>query len=140
MCEWSSYPAGMGYLSCMGLPRNITIELGVQYCPECPHTSQSSCFQSQELTDPGQTTRNTPHHYASTTQLNSRHNVVTKETFAKPIRLPDCKARFVIPKNSFPHLHSPMTVSSTPLQSMLRILWSDVWLVSDCTTMESQVF
>ncbi|GFW41085.1 hypothetical protein TNCV_414941 [Trichonephila clavipes] len=53
---------------------------------------------------------------------------------------PDCKARFIIPKNSFPHVHSPMTVSSTPLQSMLRILWSDVWLVSGCKTMESQVF
>ncbi|GFX25920.1 hypothetical protein TNCV_2899451 [Trichonephila clavipes] len=45
----------------MGLPRNIAIELGVQHCPGCPHTSQSSCFQSQELTDPGQTMRNTPH-------------------------------------------------------------------------------
>ncbi|GFU64570.1 hypothetical protein TNCV_305091 [Trichonephila clavipes] len=56
MCEWSSYPAGRE----MGLPRNIAIELGVQHCSECPHTSQSSCFQSQELTDPGQTTRNTP--------------------------------------------------------------------------------
>ncbi|GFU53658.1 hypothetical protein TNCV_1470631 [Trichonephila clavipes] len=55
MCEWSSYPAGRE----MGLPRNIAIELGVQHCPECPHTSQSSCFQSQELTDSGQTTRNT---------------------------------------------------------------------------------
>ncbi|GFV48016.1 hypothetical protein TNCV_2241771 [Trichonephila clavipes] len=43
-------------------------------------------------------------------------------------------------KNSFPHVHSPMTVNSTPMQSMLRILWSDVWLVSGCTTMESQVF
>ncbi|GFW61408.1 hypothetical protein TNCV_346561 [Trichonephila clavipes] len=40
MCEWSSYPAGRE----MVLPRNIAIELGVQYCPECPHTSQSSCF------------------------------------------------------------------------------------------------
>ncbi|GFV41883.1 hypothetical protein TNCV_2958991 [Trichonephila clavipes] len=47
MCEWSSYPAGRE----MGLPGNIAIELGVQHCPECPHTSQSSCFQSQELTD-----------------------------------------------------------------------------------------
>ncbi|GFW23488.1 nuclear receptor subfamily 2 group C member 1-A [Trichonephila clavipes] len=56
ICEWISYPAGRE----MGLPRNITIELGVQHCPECPHTSHSSCFQSQELTDPDQTTRNTP--------------------------------------------------------------------------------
>ncbi|GFV67818.1 hypothetical protein TNCV_925841 [Trichonephila clavipes] len=40
MCEWSSYPAGRE----MGLPRNIAIELGVHHCPECPHTSQSSCF------------------------------------------------------------------------------------------------
>ncbi|GFS68543.1 hypothetical protein TNCV_4584581 [Trichonephila clavipes] len=37
MCEWSSYPAGRE----MGLPRNIAIELGVQHCTECPHTSQS---------------------------------------------------------------------------------------------------
>ncbi|GFY25314.1 hypothetical protein TNCV_2484341 [Trichonephila clavipes] len=56
MCEWSSYPAGRE----MGIPRNIAIELGVQHYPECPHTSQSSCFQPQELTHPGQTTRNTP--------------------------------------------------------------------------------
>ncbi|GFX42928.1 hypothetical protein TNCV_5072921 [Trichonephila clavipes] len=63
------------------------------------------------------------HHYASTTQLNRRHNAVTKETFAghppnpdASIRLPDCKARFIISKNSFPHVHSPMTVSFTPLQ------------------------
>ncbi|GFV07079.1 transposable element Tcb2 transposase [Trichonephila clavipes] len=56
MYEWSSYPAGRE----IGLPRYIAIELGVQHCPECPRTSQSSCFQSQELTDPGQTTRNTP--------------------------------------------------------------------------------
>ncbi|GFT04037.1 esterase FE4 [Trichonephila clavipes] len=55
MCEWSSYPAGRE----MGLPRNIALELGVQHCPECPHTSQSSSFQSQELMDTGQTTRNT---------------------------------------------------------------------------------
>ncbi|GFX42798.1 hypothetical protein TNCV_2930911 [Trichonephila clavipes] len=41
MCEWSSYPAGKE----MDLPRNIAIELGVQYCPESPYTSQSSCFQ-----------------------------------------------------------------------------------------------
>ncbi|GFV28293.1 hypothetical protein TNCV_2369641 [Trichonephila clavipes] len=143
MCEWSSYPGGRE----MGLPRNIAIELGVQRCPECSHLSQSSCFQSQELTDPGQTTRNTPHHYASTTKLNSRDNAVTKETFAghppNPdafIRLPDCKTRCITPKNGFPHVHSPMKVSSTPLQSMLRILWSDVWLVSGCTTMKSQVF
>ncbi|GFT48234.1 hypothetical protein TNCV_4023131 [Trichonephila clavipes] len=140
MCDWSSYPAGRE----MGLPRNIAIELGVQHCSECPHTSQSLCFQSQELTDPGQTTRNTPHHYASTTKLNSQPNAVTKETFAghppnpdASIRLPDCKVRFIPPKNSFPHAYSSMTVSSTPLQSMLRILGSDVWLVSGCTTMES---
>ncbi|GFX89223.1 hypothetical protein TNCV_1339221 [Trichonephila clavipes] len=56
MCEWSIYPAGRE----MGLPRNIAIELEVQHCPECPHASQSSCFQSQELTDPGQNKRNTP--------------------------------------------------------------------------------
>ncbi|GFX86677.1 hypothetical protein TNCV_1408761 [Trichonephila clavipes] len=49
ICEWSSYPA----VREMDLPRNIAIELGMQHCPECPHTSQSSCFQSQELTDPG---------------------------------------------------------------------------------------
>ncbi|GFS76423.1 hypothetical protein TNCV_1620571 [Trichonephila clavipes] len=143
MCEWSSYPAGRE----IGLSRNIVIELGVQNCPECPHTSQSSCFQSQELTEPGQTTRYTPHLYASTTKLNSRHDAVTKETFAghppnpdASIRLPDCKARFITPKNSFPQFHSPMTVSSTPLQWMLHILRSDVWLVSGCTTMESRVF
>ncbi|GFS81259.1 hypothetical protein TNCV_1224671 [Trichonephila clavipes] len=95
MCEWSSYPAGRE----MGLPRDIAIELGVQHCPECPHISQSSCFQSQEITEPGQTSRNTPHHYASTTKLNSLHNAATKETFAghppnpdASIRLPDCKA------------------------------------------------
>ncbi|GFV79800.1 hypothetical protein TNCV_1726251 [Trichonephila clavipes] len=41
MCEWSSYPTGRE----MGLPRNIAIELGMQHCPECPHTSQSSYFQ-----------------------------------------------------------------------------------------------
>ncbi|GFX77607.1 hypothetical protein TNCV_1752181 [Trichonephila clavipes] len=41
ICEWSSYPAGRE----MGLPRNIAIEMGVQHCPECPHTSQSSCFR-----------------------------------------------------------------------------------------------
>ncbi|GFY24232.1 hypothetical protein TNCV_1012822 [Trichonephila clavipes] len=107
MCEWSSYPAGRE----MGLSQNIAIELGVQHCAECPHASQSSCFQSQELTDPGQTT-GTPlhtHHYASTTKLNSRHNAVAKETFAghspnpdASIRLPDCKARFITPQNSFP--------------------------------------
>ncbi|GFU11542.1 hypothetical protein TNCV_221811 [Trichonephila clavipes] len=108
----------------MGLPRNIAIELRVQHCPECPHTSQSSCFQSQELTDPGQTTRNTPHHYAFTTKLNSRNNAVTKETSTghppnpdASIRLPDCKARFITPTNSFPHVLSPMTVSSTPLRA-----------------------
>ncbi|GFV12104.1 hypothetical protein TNCV_1795911 [Trichonephila clavipes] len=56
MCECSSYPAGRE----MGLLRNIAKELGVQHCPECPHTSQSSCFQSQELTDSDQTMRNTP--------------------------------------------------------------------------------
>ncbi|GFX31843.1 hypothetical protein TNCV_171761 [Trichonephila clavipes] len=92
--------------------------------------------------------RETPrYHYASTTKVNSRHNRVPKDTFTRhlpnpdaSIRLPDCKARFITPKNSFPHVHSPMAVSSTPLQSMLRILWSDVWLVSGCTTMESQVF
>ncbi|GFW60371.1 hypothetical protein TNCV_3869041 [Trichonephila clavipes] len=56
MREWCNYPAGKD----TGLPRNIAIELGVQHCPECPHPSQSSCFQSQELTDPGQTTRNIP--------------------------------------------------------------------------------
>ncbi|GFW46867.1 hypothetical protein TNCV_2982231 [Trichonephila clavipes] len=54
MWEWSTYPAGRE----IGFLRNIAIELGVQYCPECPHTSQSSCFQSQELTGPGQATRN----------------------------------------------------------------------------------
>ncbi|GFU63066.1 hypothetical protein TNCV_4123081 [Trichonephila clavipes] len=88
-----------------------------------------------------------PHYYASITKLNSRHNAVTKKTFAghplnpdASIRLPDCKARCITPKNSFPHVHSPMTVSSTPLQSFLLILWSDVWLVSGCTIMESQVF
>ncbi|GFU36599.1 hypothetical protein TNCV_802581 [Trichonephila clavipes] len=88
-----------------------------------------------------------PHHYASTTQLNSRHSAVSKETFAgnppnsdESFRLPDYKLRFITLKNIFPHVHSPMTVSSTPLQSMLRILWSDVWLVSCCTTMESRVF
>ncbi|GFW44931.1 hypothetical protein TNCV_4512451 [Trichonephila clavipes] len=71
----------------------------------------------------------------------------TKEAFTghppnpdASIRLPDCKARFITPKNSFPQVHSPMTVSSPPLQSMLRILWRDVWLVSGCTSMESQVF
>ncbi|GFY34261.1 hypothetical protein TNCV_2505641 [Trichonephila clavipes] len=80
------------------------------------------------------------HHYASTTKLNCCNNAVTKETFAghppnpnASIRLPDCKVRFITPKNSFPHVHSPMMVSSTPLQSRLRILWSDVWLVSGCT-------
>ncbi|GFU17748.1 hypothetical protein TNCV_1744941 [Trichonephila clavipes] len=78
MSEWSSYPAGTE----MDLHRNIAIELGVQHCPECPHTLNITCFQSQELTDPGQTTRNTPHHYASTTKLNSRHNTATKETLA----------------------------------------------------------
>ncbi|GFT94935.1 hypothetical protein TNCV_1472321 [Trichonephila clavipes] len=101
-----------------------------------------------ELTDPGQTTRNTPTPlYASTIQLNSGHNAATEETFAghppnpdASIRLPDCKARFITPKNSFQHVHSPMTVSFTPLQSILRILWGDVWLVRGCTTMESQVF
>ncbi|GFU80710.1 hypothetical protein TNCV_514371 [Trichonephila clavipes] len=35
MCEWSSYPAGRE----MCLHRNIAIVLGVQHCPECPHTS-----------------------------------------------------------------------------------------------------
>ncbi|GFW29206.1 hypothetical protein TNCV_4132811 [Trichonephila clavipes] len=120
MCEWSSYPAGRE----ISLPRNIAIELGLQHCPECPHTFQSSCFQSQELTDPGQTRERPPHHYASTAKLNSLHNAVTKETFTE--NPPDCKARFITPKNSFPHVHSLMTVSSTPLQSMLRILWSDV--------------
>ncbi|GFW17917.1 uncharacterized protein TNCV_2230981, partial [Trichonephila clavipes] len=143
MCEWSSYPAGRE----MGLPRSTVIQLGVQHYPECPHTSQSSCYQSQDLTDPGQYTRNTPHHYASTTKLNCRQYAVTKETFAghppnpdASIRLPDCKARFITPKKCFTHVHSPMTGSSTPLQSMLRILWSDVWLMSGCTTMGSQVF
>ncbi|GFU91236.1 hypothetical protein TNCV_4925661 [Trichonephila clavipes] len=137
MCEWSSYPAGRE----MGLPRNIAIELGVQHCPECPHTSHSSGFQSQELADPSKTTRNTP------TQLNNGHNAVAKETFSghppnpnASIRLPDCKARFIPPKNSFPHVHSPMTTSCTPLQSMLRILWSDVWLVKGYKIMKSQVF
>ncbi|GFX05731.1 hypothetical protein TNCV_3198481 [Trichonephila clavipes] len=88
-----------------------------------------------------------PQHYASTNKLNSRHNAVTKETFAghppnpdASIRLPDCKARFITPMNSLPHVHSPMTVSSTPLQWMLHILWSDVWLASGCKTMESRVF
>ncbi|GFV92237.1 hypothetical protein TNCV_1896731 [Trichonephila clavipes] len=56
MCEWNSYSAGRE----MGLPRNVAIELGVQHYPECPHASQSSCFQSQELTD--QTTRNKQPH------------------------------------------------------------------------------
>ncbi|GFX91284.1 hypothetical protein TNCV_1246991 [Trichonephila clavipes] len=76
-----------------------------------------------------------------------RYNAVTKETFAAhppnpdaAIRLPDCKARFITPKNSFPHVHSPMMVSSTPLQSMFRIQWSDIWLVSGCTTMGSHCF
>ncbi|GFU07928.1 transposable element Tcb2 transposase [Trichonephila clavipes] len=70
----------------------------------------------------------------------------TKETFAghppnpdTSIPLPDYEARFITPKNSFPHVHSPMTVSSTPLQLMLRILWRDVWLVSGCTTMSSEL-
>ncbi|GFV26516.1 hypothetical protein TNCV_3361691 [Trichonephila clavipes] len=56
MCEWSCYPAG----SEMGFPRYIAIELGVQHCLESPHISHSSCFQSQELMDSGQTTKNTP--------------------------------------------------------------------------------
>ncbi|GFU43620.1 hypothetical protein TNCV_3728611 [Trichonephila clavipes] len=144
MWEWRSYPAGRE----MGLPpRNIAVELGVQNCPECPHTSQSSCLQSQELTDPGQTTRNTPHYYASTTKLNSRYNAVTKEklrrTSAKPETRPSgCQTarRDLSLKEQFSTCHSPMIVSSTPLQTLLRILWSDVWLVSGCTTMESQIF
>ncbi|GFV36265.1 hypothetical protein TNCV_2233121 [Trichonephila clavipes] len=56
MCDWSNYPAGKE----IDLPRNFAIELTVQHCPECPYTSQSSCSQSQELTDTGQTSRNTP--------------------------------------------------------------------------------
>ncbi|GFV47120.1 hypothetical protein TNCV_198151 [Trichonephila clavipes] len=67
-------------------PRNIALELGVQHCLECPHTSQSSCFQSQELTDPGQTTRNTPHHYVSTTKLNSRHKMQSLKKRSPGIR------------------------------------------------------
>ncbi|GFS50170.1 hypothetical protein TNCV_2921 [Trichonephila clavipes] len=57
MREWSSYPAGIE----MGLPRNIAIELGVQHCRECPHTSQSSCFQSQELNGPRPNHEKHPH-------------------------------------------------------------------------------
>ncbi|GFV36386.1 hypothetical protein TNCV_2234331 [Trichonephila clavipes] len=88
MSEWSSYPAGRE----MGIPRNIFIKLGVQYCPECPHTSQSSCFQSQELTDTSQTTRKPPHHYTSTSKLKSQHNAVTKETFPGGIRQTQTRA------------------------------------------------
>ncbi|GFU23302.1 hypothetical protein TNCV_2559881 [Trichonephila clavipes] len=140
MCEWSSYPAGRE----MGLPRNIVIELGVHnvHIHLKVHVSNHRNQRTQ-----AKTRETPPHHYASATKLNSWYNVVTEETFAghppnpdPSIRLPDCKARFITPNNSFPHVHSPMTVNSTPLQSMLRIQWSDVWLVSGCMTMESQVF
>ena len=44
----------------MGLPQNTVIELGEHLCSECPHASQSSCFQPQKLRNPGQTIKKCP--------------------------------------------------------------------------------
>ncbi|GFU59693.1 hypothetical protein TNCV_3186581 [Trichonephila clavipes] len=87
--EWSSYPAGRQ----MGLPRNIAIEMGVQHCPECPihlRVHVSNHWNERTQAKPRETP---PHHYASTTKLNSRHNAVTEETFAGHPPNPDASIR-----------------------------------------------
>ncbi|GFS93389.1 hypothetical protein TNCV_2627821 [Trichonephila clavipes] len=134
MCEWSSYPAGKE----MGLPRNIALELGGQHCPECPLTSQSSCFQSQELTDPGQITRNSytimltpPNLTVGTMQSVKKHSPGIRQTQTRPSDCQTVKRDSLLQRTVFPHVHSPITVSSTPLQSRLRILWSDVLVDTD---------
>ncbi|GFU39431.1 hypothetical protein TNCV_3454731 [Trichonephila clavipes] len=125
----------------MGPPRNIAIKFEEQYCLDVHIYFRALVSNHMNEETP---LKHPPPFFMTSMKLCSQRNA---GGLAKHPQHPDmsigllvCKERFITPKNLLPYVHSLMTVSFAPLQSTLRILASDVLLMSGCTIMENPKF